>query len=805
MWLDTTSTGRLIFRVTGAVEVPDLATQAELVLRAEPAAGSRQIELDVVTTRGDGGQPVATALAWREVSFSYPGQRIRSASIFHDDRALASITVEVTETAPSEVDLGIPGLSDHKEIGSGGFGIVYSAFETDAGRWVAVKVLTAVDERGRRRFDRERRTMGQTTAHDNIVTMFRSGYTDPGNRPYLVMEYMSGGSLQDHINTHGPLPIDEAMALIVPVARGLEFAHTTGIVHNDIKPANILISATGAAKLADFGIAAVRDATGIGTVAFSLAYTAPETFDAVPGPDGAMLDPRHERSDLYSLAATLYALIAGRPPFTADNQAALMRQILTEDPPSTGHDTLDAFFTVALAKNPEDRYLTTVQFIHALTTATSPAPAPPADPEPPRQHTTIVAPPIKPPSAPSHDPDPRASTRPTSTDHTTIVAPRQPPHRQGTGALALPRQWLWIATATALAIAAVVAIIRTIDDGSTQDTPSIDQTTEPTTGDAIPDTDPPIVTNPPTETTAVPVRLPITYTGHNEPVWSVVQLDNGHIASAGTDNTVQIWDPANPEATIATYTGHKDIVASVVQLDNGNIASASFDGTVQIWDHANPEATIATYTGHNEPVVSMVQLDNGNIASASDDGVRIWDPANPEATIATYTGHNEPVWSVVELDNGNIASASDGGVRIWDPANPEATIATYTGHNEPVWSVVELDNGNIASASADGSSGDGTVRIWDPANPEATIATYTGHSWLRSVVQLDNGNIASAGADGSSGDGTVRIWDPANPEATIATYTGHNGWVVSMVQLDNGNIASASFDGTVQIWDPANP
>ena len=214
----------------------------------------------------------------------------------------------------AELDLGIQGLSEYKEIGSGGFATVYSAFEADAGRTVAVKVLSSVDERGRRRFDRERRTMGQTTAHDNIVTMFRSGYTDPGNRPYLVMEHMSGGSLQDRLEAMGPLSTREAVELIMPVARGLGFAHTTGILHKDIKPGNILISATGAPKLSDFGIAAVRDATGTSQVAFSLAYTAPETFDSTRSVDGEVIDPRDERSDLYSLAVTLYALIGGAPP-----------------------------------------------------------------------------------------------------------------------------------------------------------------------------------------------------------------------------------------------------------------------------------------------------------------------------------------------------------------------------------------------------------------------------------------------------------------------------------------------------------
>lgn len=87
----------------------------------------------------------------------------------------------------AEIDLGVPGLEDYKEIGSGGFASVFAAFEPEANRQVAVKVMAAMGERAQRRFDRERRTMGQTTAHDNIVTLFRSGYTTIGERPHRAL------------------------------------------------------------------------------------------------------------------------------------------------------------------------------------------------------------------------------------------------------------------------------------------------------------------------------------------------------------------------------------------------------------------------------------------------------------------------------------------------------------------------------------------------------------------------------------------------------------------------------------------
>ncbi|MEM9565840.1 MAG: serine/threonine-protein kinase, partial [Actinomycetota bacterium] len=263
---------------------------------------------------------------------------------------------------------GIPGLTRYEEIGSGGFASVYVAYEPDAGREVAVKVLRAADEQARRRFDRERRTLGRTTEHANIVTMFRSGFTENGGHPYLVMEYLPGGSLQDLLDRRARLPVDRAVALIAEVADALGFAHRAGILHKDVKPANILLSSTGSAKLGDFGISAVRDATGTSQMGFSLAYASPETFQASAGIDGRFIDRRDERSDLFSLAATLYAVIVGAAPFAADTQAAAMHRILTESPPPTGSPQLDRFFATAMAKDPANRFPNASSFVEALRT-----------------------------------------------------------------------------------------------------------------------------------------------------------------------------------------------------------------------------------------------------------------------------------------------------------------------------------------------------------------------------------------------------------------------------------------------------
>ena len=274
------------------------------------------------------------------------------------------------------VDLGIEGLTDCRELDSGGFADVYEARD-EFGRRVAIKVLKALDEAARRRFDRERAVMGRVAGHPHIVTPFTSGYTTPDSKPYVVMEFLAGGSLQQRLDRHGPLPVGEAIEVTIGIADALGASHRADIIHKDVKPANILLTEQGRPKLADFGIASIRDVTETTSIAYSPAYTPPETFHAASGSD-----VRDERSDLYSLAATLYALVVGQGPYhsVGDSPASAMARILNEPPPRTGSPPLDRFLLTAMAKDPADRYQRADTFIEALRAVAAsplaPAPAP---------------------------------------------------------------------------------------------------------------------------------------------------------------------------------------------------------------------------------------------------------------------------------------------------------------------------------------------------------------------------------------------------------------------------------------------
>ena len=251
------------------------------------------------------------------------------------------------------IDLGIPGYSDAEEIGRGGFGTVFRARQSSVGRVVAVKVLSTVSlsDDTLKRFERECRAMAAVSSHPHITALYDSGVAASG-RPFIVMEYVSGGSLAARL----PLAWPVAVEIGVKVAGALETAHRIGIYHRDVKPENVLLSGYGEPMLADFGVAKVADssATPSGNITASLLHAAPETLSGAR-PSAA--------TDVYSLASTIFALIAGRAPFAAvheeESLAPLITRIATGQVPDLRADGVPDVVCAALerglAKEPSAR------------------------------------------------------------------------------------------------------------------------------------------------------------------------------------------------------------------------------------------------------------------------------------------------------------------------------------------------------------------------------------------------------------------------------------------------------------------
>jgi eukaryotic-like serine/threonine-protein kinase len=217
------------------------------------------------------------------------------------------------------------------EIGHGGMSTVYLAFDTVLERRVAIKLMhreTASDSDQLERFRREARSVAQLS-HPHIVTVIDAGEDDDQDRPtpFIVFEYVEGETLKDRIRRLGPLPIPEAVAYAIEIARALGAAHERHIVHRDVKPQNVLVDAEGSAKITDFGIARMLTEEGLtldGRVLGTTDYVSPE--QAL----GHKVTPQ---SDIYSLGIVLYEMLTGRVPFHGETPVAVAMKHVREEVP----------------------------------------------------------------------------------------------------------------------------------------------------------------------------------------------------------------------------------------------------------------------------------------------------------------------------------------------------------------------------------------------------------------------------------------------------------------------------------------
>lgn len=292
-------------------------------------------------------------------------------------------------------------------LGAGGMGVVYRARDPRLDRTVAIKVLsssTAADSAFHERFTREARSLS-SLEHPHICSVYDVGEHD--GAPYLVMQYLDGETLTDRL-ARGPLPFDQALTLGIQMADALATAHAHGIVHRDVKPANIILTKSGA-QLLDFGLAKRRDAvisspssgavTGAGPLGSSSPLTERGTILGTfhyMSPEQLRGEEADARSDIFSLGGVLYEAVSGRRPFEATDTASLIAAVLDRDPPLLASSAVvtpprfERTLRICLEKDPAERWQSSRDLLRELrwiADERSQAPATVAGLPPPGSHS----------------------------------------------------------------------------------------------------------------------------------------------------------------------------------------------------------------------------------------------------------------------------------------------------------------------------------------------------------------------------------------------------------------------------------
>ena len=255
------------------------------------------------------------------------------------------------------------------ELGRGSMGVVFRALDPAIGRSVAIKILHpnqlgTPEERAelRLRLAREAAAAGRLS-HPNIVTIYQLG--EQGDLQYLVLELVKGLSLEQMLVTGQPLIRKTALSILNQIADALDYAHSEGVIHRDVKPANVLVRLDGKAKITDFGIARISNhpITRTGMTMGTLAYMSPEQV---------MGSQVSGQADQFSLAVTAYQMLSGQTPFQADNEPAMLFKIVHEEPPALDEQlglpwATSEILKRALSKDPERRFASCTEFVRLLT------------------------------------------------------------------------------------------------------------------------------------------------------------------------------------------------------------------------------------------------------------------------------------------------------------------------------------------------------------------------------------------------------------------------------------------------------
>ncbi|MCE7010964.1 serine/threonine protein kinase [Kibdelosporangium philippinense] len=643
-------------------------------------------------------------------------------------------------------------------IGAGGMGRVWLGHDELIGREVAIKELLlppGLDDAQRtmlcERAMREARAAGRLN-HPGIVTVH--DVVQHNGSPMIVMEFVRGGSLSDAVRAQGPLPVEQVAYIGLAMLDALRVAHRAGIVHRDLKPANVLLT-EDRVVITDFGIARLMgdvQLTTSGTIVGTPAYMAPEQGT------GAPVTPA---SDFWSLGATLYAALEGRPPYDGPDFMATLSALLTRDPlPPTRAGRLTGLLNALLRKDPNER-------------ATA------------EQVATMLA----------------GGDSGMVTER--IHAPGIPPAKRGTSR----RTMLLAGGAALVAIGASAAWILSGKEGEDK-TPSNTANSTGLGGEESPAR----TTDTQAKTSAAgqpekPAEITdhIQLTGHEDDVTSVAFSPDGKLLASGDDGlpdapTARLWDAATGQQ-VATLVGPAGpgggSVRAVAFSPDGKLLALGgnhLNESTRLWNVADRQL-IGPLPESRSIMRHLSFSPDGKVVAGVTHGgsVKLWDVATRQVKIGLPAEGGDR--NIVFSPDGSMLAYCGSGkeeVRIVDPA----TGRTIRSIDDATGSDISFspDGKHLAVPDADGTN---SLRVYDVSTGES-VAFYDRNDdiTLASVAYSPDGKTIAAWGHGN----TIQLWDVATRRIR-AVLIGSAGSVNTVVWDAAGTrIASGADDKIIRIW-----
>jgi len=678
--------------------------------------------LTEILVQADAVQPAASSAYWhaiKELSAEVDPEQTYVPKPLSRSREL-SLTFLQPPTDPAYLGR-LANFDVMRVIGRGGMGIVLEAFDSKLQRHVALKVLDpelAGETEYRQRFCREARAAA-SISHENVIAVHQVEHSSGEvNLPYLVMQLVSGESLEQRLQRESRLPLPEIIRIAMETAHGLVAAHAQGLVHRDIKPGNILLEPPGdRVKLTDFGLARIAEDVKItrpGFVTGTPLYMAPE--------QALGLDVDF-RSDLFSFGAILYEMCAGKPPFSGNSALVILKQIAESPHPPLRDanpelpDWLVHTVDRLLEKNPDDRIQSASQLAELLDyewallkTNTEDVPAVCQIEKRKRARTQRrIAVAVG------------AAFLMIGLLGGVFLSSRMRPAAERS---VLPAAMI---SANAGAVWSVVfspdgaRVAMAVEDGSVR-------LWDPATNSVV-----------------------ATLAAHRGTIWSLRYSPDGtHLATAGDDGLLKVWDLAAAGQQLVLE--HPNAVRGVeFGKDPSRLIDCSKDGRLRIWSLTS--GTIEKETVQPGAVYALaVSPDGETLATAgSDRVVRLWN-TNTLSQKLPLDGHAGPVYGLsFSPDGRHLASAGwDRIVRIWETGTGQLA-RSWSGHTGDIWSVAFSPDGTrLATAGTDGAA-----KLWD-AESGTLLQTFHGHENAIHTVAFnrDGTQIATGGRDGS-----VRVWN----------------------------------------------